>query len=60
MLYEGIVCFESSVGGMGGCLFVFYVVGNVCMEDMVYMFYEMGIEIGLDFMCLMEVVWLVE
>lgn len=47
-LQEGITRFESSVGGLGGCPFAPNAAGNVCTEDMVYMFHEMGIETGLD------------
>jgi len=59
-LQEGIVRFESSVGGLGGCPFAPNAAGNVCTEDMVYMLHEMGIETGLDLTRLMEAARLAE
>jgi hydroxymethylglutaryl-CoA lyase len=44
----GITAFESSVGGLGGCPFAPGATGNVCTEDMVYMFEELGIHTGID------------
>ncbi|MBI5581553.1 MAG: hydroxymethylglutaryl-CoA lyase [Deltaproteobacteria bacterium] len=44
----GITTFESSVGGLGGCPFAPGATGNVCTEDMVYMFKELGILTGID------------
>jgi hydroxymethylglutaryl-CoA lyase len=44
----GITTFESSVGGLGGCPFAPGATGNVCTEDMVYMFRELGIHTGID------------
>jgi hydroxymethylglutaryl-CoA lyase len=43
----GIVDFESSVGGLGGCPFAPRAVGNICTEDFVHMVHEMGIETGI-------------
>ncbi len=59
-LQEGIVRFESSVGGLGGCPFAPNAAGNVCTEDMVHMLHEMGVETGLDLTCLMEAARLAE
>lgn len=53
-LQEGILRFESSIGGMGGCPFAPNAAGNVCTEDMVHMLHEMGIETGLDLPRLLE------
>lgn len=39
----GVNNFDSSIGGLGGCPFAPKAVGNVCTEDMVNMFEEMGI-----------------
>jgi hydroxymethylglutaryl-CoA lyase len=44
----GIETFESSVGGIGGCPFAPGASGNVCTEDMVYLFEELGIRTGID------------
>ena len=39
---EGVVRFDSSIGGLGGCPFTPKAAGNVCTEDMVNMFHRMG------------------
>lgn len=44
----GVVDFESSVGGMGGCPFAPLAVGNICTEDFVHMADRMGLVTGLD------------
>ena len=44
----GLTRFESSVGGLGGCPFAPGATGNVCTEDIVYLFHELGIETGVD------------
>ncbi|NBJ11143.1 hydroxymethylglutaryl-CoA lyase [Microvirga arsenatis] len=59
-LQKGITRFESSVGGLGGCPFAPNAAGNVCTEDMVYMFHEMGIETGLHLDRLLEAAHLAE
>jgi len=51
----GIVDFESSVGGLGGCPFAPRAVGNICTEDFVHMAHEMGIETGIDLDALLGV-----
>ena len=51
----GIVDFESSIGGLGGCPFAPRAVGNICTEDFVHMVHEMGIETGIDLDALLEV-----
>lgn len=51
----GINRFDSSIAGLGGCPFAPKAVGNVCTEDMVYMFQEMGIETGKDLTQLLEI-----
>lgn len=40
--------FDASLGGIGGCPFAPGATGNVCTEDMVHMFEEMGVETGVD------------
>jgi len=59
-LQGGIVRFEGSVGGLGGCPFAPNAAGNVCTEDMVHMFHEMGIETGLDLSRLVDAARLAE
>ncbi len=51
----GIVDFESSIGGLGGCPFAPRAVGNICTEDFVHMAHEMGIETGIDLDALLGV-----
>ncbi|MBM4236300.1 MAG: hydroxymethylglutaryl-CoA lyase [Firmicutes bacterium] len=47
--YEaGIERFDSAVGGIGGCPFTLNAAGNVCTEDLVFMFQEMGLKTGID------------
>lgn len=45
-LISGIAIFDSSIGGLGGCPFAPNASGNVCTEDMVNMFHQMGINTG--------------
>ena len=47
-LQAGVDEFEGSAGGIGGCPFAPGASGNVCTEDMVHMFHEMGIRTGID------------
>jgi hydroxymethylglutaryl-CoA lyase len=51
----GLKRFEASVGGMGGCPFAPGATGNVCTEDMVYMFHELGIHTGIELNALIDV-----
>lgn len=39
----GVRCFESSVGGLGGCPFTAIAGGNVSTEDLVHMFQRIGL-----------------
>ncbi len=54
-LYLGLTRFESSIGGLGGCPFAPGATGNVCTEDMVYLFEELHIETGIDLSALINV-----
>ena len=45
---SGIVRFETSVGGLGGCPFAPGATGNSATEDTVYMFQSMGVGAGID------------
>lgn len=47
-LQQGIVHFESSIAGLGGCPFVPRATGNICTEDLVYMLEESGVQTGID------------
>src|SRR5215510_11896140 len=44
----GVVNFDSSIGGLGGCPFAPGASGNVCSEDLVHAMHAMGIETGID------------
>jgi hydroxymethylglutaryl-CoA lyase len=59
-LQIGIVDFDSSVGGIGGCPFAPGAPGNLCTEDLVHMLHEMGIATGLNLTVLMEAARLLE
>jgi hydroxymethylglutaryl-CoA lyase len=59
-LQLGLTTFESSVGGLGGCPFAPGATGNVCTEDMVYLFHELGIHTGIDLDQLIKVAQRVE
>lgn len=43
-----MVVFDSFIVGLGGCLYVWGVLGNVVIEDVVYLMYGLGIEMGID------------
>jgi len=47
-LEEGIVDFDSAVGGLGGCPYAPNASGNIATEDIVHGFEEMGIQTGVD------------
>lgn len=43
---SGITRFDASLGGLGGCPYAPGATGNVCTEDLVHMFEQMGISTG--------------
>jgi hydroxymethylglutaryl-CoA lyase len=47
-LRAGIIRFDASLGGLGGCPFAPGATGNVCTEDLVHMLQAMGYETGID------------
>jgi len=47
-LDAGIVAFDSSVGGLGGCPYAPGATGNISSEDLVDMLHNMGIETGIQ------------
>jgi len=47
-LQLGVVDFDASVGGLGGCPYAPGATGNVCTEDLVHMVEDMGIDTGVD------------
>ncbi|GAC1542570.1 MAG: hydroxymethylglutaryl-CoA lyase [Acidimicrobiales bacterium] len=47
--YEvGVRSFDASLGGIGGCPFAPGASGNVCLEDVAYLFERAGVHTGLD------------
>lgn len=50
----GVRRFDSSIAGLGGCPFAPKAVGNVCTEDMINMFHEMGVKTGTDLPSVLE------
>jgi hydroxymethylglutaryl-CoA lyase len=47
-LESGVVSFDSSAGGLGGCPYAKGASGNVATEDLIHFFHSMGIETGID------------
>jgi hydroxymethylglutaryl-CoA lyase len=47
-LSMGITCFDSSVGGLGGCPYAPGAAGNLATEDLLYMLHGMGVETGVE------------
>lgn len=50
----GVRHFDSSIAGLGGCPFAPKAVGNICTEDMVNMFKQMGVPTNTDLSKLIE------
>lgn len=44
----GVTRFDASLGGLGGCPYAPGATGNVCTEDLVHMFEQMGVDTGVD------------
>jgi hydroxymethylglutaryl-CoA lyase len=47
-LQAGVIRYDASLAGLGGCPFAPGASGNVASEDMLHMLHEMGIETGVD------------
>jgi len=47
-MQAGVIRFDGSLAGLGGCPFAPGASGNIASEDMIHMFHEMGIETGID------------
>ena len=52
---EGIVHFDSSAGGLGGCPYAPGASGNIASEDLIHGFEEMGIHTGVSLDSVLEV-----
>jgi hydroxymethylglutaryl-CoA lyase len=44
----GVVDFDASVGGLGGCPYAPGATGNIATEELIYMAQDMGIDTGID------------
>lgn len=53
-MQAGIINFDTSIGGLGGCPFVPGAAGNVSSEDVVHMMDEMRVDSGIDVVKLLE------
>lgn len=53
-LQAGIVRFDASLGGLGGCPYAPGASGNICTEDLVHMLDEMGYVTGVDLPALIQ------
>ncbi|WP_245152439.1 hydroxymethylglutaryl-CoA lyase [Allopusillimonas soli] len=47
-LSTGIVRYDASLAGLGGCPFAPGATGNICTEDLAHMLESMGIDTGID------------
>lgn len=47
-LEHGVRCFDSSVGGLGGCPYSVGATGNVSTEDLIHTFNSLGLHSGVD------------
>ncbi|MFM1654904.1 hydroxymethylglutaryl-CoA lyase [Brevibacillus sp. B_LB10_24] len=47
-LQQGVIHFDSSIAGLGGCPYAPGATGNIATEDLVHAFSEMGIETGIQ------------
>ena len=56
----GILEYESSIAGLGGCPFAPGATGNICTEDLVYLLEESGFDSGIDLEALIAVARRVE
>lgn len=54
-LETGILTFDTSVGGMGGCPYAPGASGNLGSEDLVHMLHAAGVDTGVDLSKLLEV-----
>jgi hydroxymethylglutaryl-CoA lyase len=50
----GVIAFDSSAGGLGGCPYAPGATGNLATEDLVYMLDGLGIETGVNLDDLVE------
>ncbi len=53
-LEAGVLSYDSSIGGLGGCPYAPGATGNIATEDLVYMLEEMGVRTGVNLDSLLE------
>jgi hydroxymethylglutaryl-CoA lyase len=53
--HAGARRFDAALGGIGGCPFAPGATGNICTEDTVHMFEQMGVETGVNLPKLLEI-----
>jgi isopropylmalate/homocitrate/citramalate synthase len=53
-LQEGVIGFDSALGGLGGCPFAPGSVGNINTEDLVYLLESEGFDTGIDLSALLQ------
>lgn len=51
----GVIRFDASLGGLGGCPYAPGATGNICTEDLVHMFEQMGVSTGVDLDALLAI-----
>lgn len=51
----GVRCFDTALGGLGGCPFIPGATGNIATEDTVHMLHHMGIQTGVDLQALARI-----
>jgi hydroxymethylglutaryl-CoA lyase len=59
-IQAGATTFDTALGGIGGCPSVPQAAGNLPTEDVVYLLDDMGIDTGIDLMCLIPAARLLE
>ncbi len=53
-LQAGVLRFDASIAGLGGCPYAKGATGNVATEDVVYLMHGLGIETGIDLDALVD------
>jgi len=59
-MMAGVIIFDSSIGGLGGCPFISGATGNIATETVVYMMNKMDINTGVNIRKLMISIQLLE
>ena len=57
-LRHGVVTFDASAGGLGGCPYAESATGNLATEDLVWMLAGLGVETGVDLVAGRDQRWL--